>query len=198
MSTHILDAVHPGVEYKGDAPRIHMIDTGPGGIHGALTVDGGAFDFEARTGGTQRSGTFALAFRVSGGDLFFPSGTAFLGQLLHGITANRAWTFPDIAGTVLVTSIASGKLTQGSIPFADSNGLLAQDNSNLFWDDSNNRLGVGTIPNEQIHITDVMQIDEKAGDPGGTANAGKIYTKDVAGVTELFYQRSDGTVVQIT
>ena len=35
-------------------------------------------------------------------------------------------------------------LTQGSVFFADANGLPGQDNANLFWDDSNNRLGIGT------------------------------------------------------
>lgn len=35
-------------------------------------------------------------------------------------------------------------LTQGSIPFIGSNGLLTQDNSNFFFDNTNNRLGIGT------------------------------------------------------
>lgn len=34
--------------------------------------------------------------------------------------------------------------TTGSILFSDASTLLGQDNSNLFWDDSNNRLGIGT------------------------------------------------------
>lgn len=43
--------------------------------------------------------------------------------------------------------------TTGSIPFYSATGL-AQDNSNLFWDDTNNRLGVGaaTNLNERINI----------------------------------------------
>jgi len=32
----------------------------------------------------------------------------------------------------------------GSVLFVDSSGKLAQDNSQLFWDDTNNRLGIGT------------------------------------------------------
>lgn len=35
-------------------------------------------------------------------------------------------------------------LTTGSVLFADANGFLAQDNANLFWDDANNRLRIGT------------------------------------------------------
>ncbi|MBI3334567.1 hypothetical protein HYZ97_03710 [Candidatus Pacearchaeota archaeon] len=35
-------------------------------------------------------------------------------------------------------------LTAGSIIFSGASGVLSQDNANLFWDDSNNRLGIGT------------------------------------------------------
>lgn len=34
--------------------------------------------------------------------------------------------------------------TQGSVVFAGVGGVYSQDNSNLFWDDANNRLGIGT------------------------------------------------------
>lgn len=35
------------------------------------------------------------------------------------------------------------KLTQGSVLFVGASGLISQDNANLFWDDTNNRLAVG-------------------------------------------------------
>ncbi len=35
-------------------------------------------------------------------------------------------------------------LTQGSALFIGANGLLTEDNSNFFWDDGNDRLGIGT------------------------------------------------------
>lgn len=34
--------------------------------------------------------------------------------------------------------------TQGSVVFSGANGALSQDNDNFFWDDGNNRLGIGT------------------------------------------------------
>jgi len=34
--------------------------------------------------------------------------------------------------------------TEGSVLFLGAGGVLAQDNSNFFWDDTNNRLGIGT------------------------------------------------------
>ncbi len=44
-------------------------------------------------------------------------------------------------------------LTQGAILFAGTNGLISQDNNNLYWDDTNNRLGIGT--NSPLYNLDV-------------------------------------------
>ncbi|MEK0326827.1 MAG: hypothetical protein QQN63_14100, partial [Nitrosopumilus sp.] len=58
------------------------------------------------------------------------------------------------------------------------------------------------------HIMDEDTVDdgrhrhvclvEQASDPGNLANKGFIYTKDVSGVTELFYRDDSGDVLQIT
>ena len=46
-------------------------------------------------------------------------------------------------------------LTQGSVFFAGAGGVISQDNSNLFWDNANNRLGIGTSsPEVELHIKD--------------------------------------------
>ena len=44
---------------------------------------------------------------------------------------------PTFAGLTL------SDLTQGSVVFAGASGVISQDNSNLFWDSTNNRLGIG-------------------------------------------------------
>lgn len=42
--------------------------------------------------------------------------------------------------------------TAGSVLFAGTGGVIQQDNANLFWDDTNNRLGLGTaLPSAQFH-----------------------------------------------
>jgi len=42
---------------------------------------------------------------------------------------------------------------EGSVPFVDANGDLIEDNPNLFWDDTNNRLGIGTAsPNVTLEV----------------------------------------------
>lgn len=43
--------------------------------------------------------------------------------------------------------------TEGSIPFASATGALTEDNANLFWDDTNNYLGLGTnTPSVELDI----------------------------------------------
>ncbi len=92
-----------------------------------------AFDDSAMTG------TFDginLATGTQGGVSYFSSTTQLTsstagttGQaLISGGTGSPTWYAP----------------TAGSILFAGTSGILSQKNSNLFWDDTNNRLGIGT------------------------------------------------------
>jgi hypothetical protein len=52
-----------------------------------------------------------------------------------------------VTGTLPVTNGGTGTATQftsGSVVFAGGSGVYTQDNTNFFWDDTNNRLGIGT------------------------------------------------------
>ncbi|MHA2266055.1 MAG: hypothetical protein ACXAEN_26985, partial [Candidatus Thorarchaeota archaeon] len=50
--------------------------------------------------------------------------------------------------------------TPGSVIFAGSEGQLSEDNSNLFWDDTNDRFGVGTnTPNNTIQVANLINFD---------------------------------------
>ena len=68
-----------------------------------------------------------------------------------------------------------GPFTTGSVPFAGASGLLTEDNANFFWDDANNRLGLGTAtPSTRLHMLDT------------TANIGlRLETDKVDGVAVL-------------
>lgn len=59
-------------------------------------------------------------------------------------------------------------LTQGSVLFAGASGVISQDNSNLFWDDTNNRLGIGTNTPSKI-LTVYRSGAESEFRLGGTA-----------------------------
>lgn len=59
-------------------------------------------------------------------------------------------------------------------------------------------LAIGATNATSVDVTPPLALIESAGDPGATANQGKLYTKDDGGTTELFFQASDGTVSQLT
>jgi hypothetical protein len=48
-----------------------------------------------------------------------------------------------LVGSVATLTITTA-LTSGSVPFIGASGALSQDNANLFFDDTNNRLGIAT------------------------------------------------------
>ncbi|KKN48931.1 hypothetical protein LCGC14_0647900 [marine sediment metagenome] len=64
-----------------------------------------------------------------------------------------AFSFTTTGTVTFSQSIASSGLTQGSVLFAGASGVISQDNSNIFWDDTNDRLGIGTAsPEVDFHI----------------------------------------------
>jgi hypothetical protein len=81
----------------------------------------------------------------SAGSIAYSTGTAY------------AFSAVGSAGQALVSGGAGAPTffapTLGSVVFATTSGALAQDNANFFWDDTNNRLGLGTTsPAAQLSI----------------------------------------------
>jgi len=72
--------------------------------------------------------------------------------LLNAASLTLGWT-----GTLAVSRGGTGTgtaLTTGSVVFAGASGVYSQDNANFFWDDTNDRLGIGTAsPQYQIHAS---------------------------------------------
>lgn len=83
------------------------------------------------------------------------------------------------------TTTISG-LTAGSVLFGGTSGVIQQDNANLFWDDTNNRLGIGTnTPSTRVEINTT-----------GIASSTPVmkFTGSVAtyGIDLNFHDQSDG------
>lgn len=73
--------------------------------------------------------------------------------------ADYAWVEIDLAGGGAVT------LDEGAIPFGDPSNELTFDASNLFWNDVDNRLGVGTnLPERSLHILEKDAVTGSAWD----------------------------------
>lgn len=57
-----------------------------------------------------------------------------------------------------------GSGTVGSVLFVGAGSLLAQDNTKFFWDDTNNRLGIGTnAPSDALDVASLFRVDGASG-----------------------------------
>jgi hypothetical protein len=67
-----------------------------------------------------------------------------------------------LAGTLGVANGGTGTataFTAGSVVFAGASGVYSQDNANLFWDNANDRLGIGTAtPAAKLHLAGSADI----------------------------------------
>lgn len=80
------------------------------------------------------------------------------GRIRYNDTLGR-WqvsTQASAYANVLTTTVG---LTTGSVLFANA-GVISQDNANFFWDDTNNRLGIGNnAPTDRLHITGTTLLE---------------------------------------
>jgi hypothetical protein len=145
------------------------------------SVDGGSTGLTPSTasyGAISLGGTLVAANGGTGqssytiGDLLYASGTTALSKLADVATGNAlisggVGTAPSwgkigltthVSGTLPVANGGTGTttaFTAGSVVFAGASGVYTQDNSNLFWDDTNNRLGIGTSsPSAKLSVSD--------------------------------------------
>jgi hypothetical protein len=116
-----------------------------------------ATDVAVDAGGSGRSSATAYAVICGGttgtGAHQSIAGLGTSGQLLTSGGAGALPSFTSPAPESLTTA-----LTAGSVVFSDGSNL-AQDNSNFFWDDTNNRLGLGTTtPLDTLHVVGNMDL----------------------------------------
>lgn len=126
---------------------------------GAVTVAG---TLAAANGGTGQS-SYAV------GDLLYADTTTSLAKLADVATGNAlisggvgvapSWgkigLTTHVSGTLGVTNGGTGTstaFTAGSVIFAGASGVYSQNNSALFWDNTNNWLGIGTTPSYALSI----------------------------------------------
>ena len=92
-----------------------------------------------------------------------PSATVGVALVSTGAASNPQFGVVSVGGG----GTGATSFTAGSVIF--SNGtILTEDNANLFWDDVNNRLGIGTaLPVDELHIVgsqDLVHISAESDD----------------------------------
>ncbi|MFC1638582.1 beta strand repeat-containing protein, partial [Patescibacteria group bacterium] len=143
----------------------------------ASATDTVTINLDSTISGTTWNGTaIGVAYGGTGlssytiGDIVYASGSTTLSKLAGVATGNvlisgGVGTAPSwgkvgltthVSGTLGAANGGTGTSTQfttGSIVFAGASGVYTQDNSNLFWDDSSNFLGIGVAsPTSKLHL----------------------------------------------
>lgn len=73
-----------------------------------------------------------------------------------------------VSGSVAIGS-AITSATAGSVLFAGASGVLQQDNANFFWDDTNNRLGIGkNNPSYALDVVSAGNVEMWIGSQGSS------------------------------
>jgi len=91
--------------------------------------------------------------------------------IIGSTTPTSSYTF-DLTGSAKISSnLTLGLITQGSVLFAGASGLVSQNNSNFFWDNTNNRLGLGVNnPNATLELIGLNGNIRLFGTSGVTEN----------------------------
>jgi hypothetical protein len=158
------------------------------------------------TGDVTGSGTGSFATTLSNSGVTAGTYTKVTVDAKGRVTAGASLTATDIpsGSTNYIQNISSGtqtasfavsgngsvggtlslpSLTTGSVLFTGASGLVSQNNANFFWDNTNNRLGLGTTtPARTLNIAGNMRLTGTAGIADrilGKENA----TGDIATVT---------------
>lgn len=83
-------------------------------------------------------------------------------KVRHTTTGQKLQISSNTGAYVDLATYAAA-LTAGSVPFADSSNRLAQDNANLFWNNSSKRLGIGTnSPTWALHVVTATAAETTA------------------------------------
>ncbi len=177
---------------------------GTAAITGATTIGG----TEAVTGKITGSGDLAISGNATFGNITSINGVTYSFPSTQGgsstfLTDNGSgtltWTTPALTSFSGVVPIANGgtnnstAYTAGSVIF--SNGTkLTQDNANFFWDDTNNRLGIGNAaPTTALDVTGVGKFST-----GLSLTTGALNLTSTSGIFNLTSTAATGNAYSFT
>lgn len=130
-----------------------VLDPGGTGVISALASTRYGTGLGIQTGTTLGNTALFQAYNT-GGAVYSTFGTLTAGS---PPTLDLTVTTLNLTNPLPVTSGGTGTgttFTAGSVIFAGVSGVYSQDNANFFWDDTNNRLGIGNAaPATPLHVT---------------------------------------------
>ena len=181
------DHVHPAVNLSDTSQTQGALPLGRGGTGDALSPVAGAVVYSTGT-------RFALTALGLPGQVLVSNGTSAPSWLtvsgvgtvtsvdVSGGTTGLTFTGGPITSAGTITAggtlgVANGgtgtgtPFTSGSLVFAGSAGVYSQNNANLFWDNVNSRLGVGTnAPVNRFQVSYTSTAPSLSSDAGSGAS----------------------------
>ena len=117
------------------------ITLSPNNITGSVIVNSSQASISSGTGALVVNGGVGIAGSINAGGNLNLTGAATIGQ-----------------------SLSLSSMTSGSLLFAGSSGLVSEDNSKLFWDGANQRLGLGTnVPAQTLSVSGTSYFSGNVG-----------------------------------
>lgn len=127
-----------------------------------------------------------------------PKGTLFLDKDAATVYINKDnlvnWTELGTGGSGSGSTLPT--FTTGSVVFAGTSGLT-QDNSNFFWDDTNNGLGIGTNTPASSSILDLQSVTQGILIPRMTLGQRDAVTFPAAGLQVVVTGETGGEFVSM-
>jgi hypothetical protein len=180
----------PVVSSGGNTPAISMA-AATTSVDGYLTsTDWNTFNNKTSNTGTVTSvGGTGTVNGITLTGTVTTSGNLTLGGTLSGVSLTT-----QVSGTLPVANGGTGTataFTAGSVVFAGASGVYSQDNASLFFDNTNDRLGIGTSsPVTKLQILGAAQTTAPT---LGAATGGSLYLNNTdANYGLLFGTSSNG------
>ena len=103
----------------------------------------------------------------------------------------------EVSGVLPVANGGTGTgtaFTLGSVVFAGVSGVLSQDNSNFFWDNTNKRLGISSTPQSKLHVSGTVAATPVLRLTGAASQSGDYFQILDSSANTLAKMTSGGAV----